>query len=504
MPSQAKPPPIRTLQLRWPGMGVVRSQSQERDYSAVDYPAPWAVNCRLEDPIARRKRGGSRTGLLKFLTSSVGSVISDIAPIQIATASGSEETLLVLADGRLGAVRSGTLTWIANTPSAFLVVGRQYAYAVSSSRILKVSPGAGTVTVLTASAGTIPTQCTVGAVYRDRLFLGGHDNAIYVSRQGDYTDWDYGTHVSDTSRPLVFQLSGSSAIGDIPTTLIPCDDGHLLAATSRGIWIVRGDPAAGGGLQNVSSRVGIISDKAWCMTDRQIVFLADDGLYHISQDGSDLLPLSHDKIPDELVGINPATTTVTLGYDHVTRAVHIYLETSSAGDVHWLYEMDNGLFWPMMIPSGHAPRAVCEYDGRLLLAGPDGYIRYVGGENDDGTVISSHILIGPFRIGRPVDFGITHALFGILGSGSGDVTWRLLVGDTAEGVSDDGKVAIAASMAGTDYDQYVAASGVWSAGRSKASWPRARGVWAVLWLEGSSAWAFEAAVLEVIEAGRWR
>jgi len=57
------PPKPRTLELRFPGMGVVRRFSHERQYSAVDYPTPYAVNVRLEDALTNRLRGGSFTGI---------------------------------------------------------------------------------------------------------------------------------------------------------------------------------------------------------------------------------------------------------------------------------------------------------------------------------------------------------------------------------------------------------------------------------------------------------
>ena len=524
-----KPPAVKTFNLRFPALGVVRSDSQERDFSAVAYGTPWACNVRLEDPIASRLRGGSRGGLTKLIASAAGTSIADIQPLQISSTTGTEEVLVVLVDGTIGVLSDGTLSFpvaalkdesgnyivteagehiLLSTDDApnttFLVTGQQHAYAISSSQIAKLDPKTGLVANLTVSAGTLPTGCTLGAIYRDRLCLAGYDNAIYLSRQGDFTDWNFGANASDSSRAIPFQLSEGSGVGDQCTALVPCDDSHLLAATSRSLWIIRGDPAAGGGLQNVSRHVGILGDRAWCMTDRQVVFLAEDGLYHVSRDGSDLLPLSEEKIPDELVGIDTTTTTVMLGYDHDTRAVHIYLTTAGGGDVHWLYEVEKGLFWPMMVQDDHAPVAVCEYGGNLLLAGTDGYIRYVGGSSDDGTAISSHVLIGPIRLGGPVEFGLIHALYGIIGAGSGDVTWRILVGDTSEAVADNGKAAVIAALAGNDFSQYVAAQGVWSAGRSKAAWPRARGCWGLLWLQGSAAWAFESAVVEVIPAGRWR
>jgi hypothetical protein len=44
-------------------MGVIRREAHERNVSDVSFPAPWAVNCRLEDSLTNRLRGGSFTGI---------------------------------------------------------------------------------------------------------------------------------------------------------------------------------------------------------------------------------------------------------------------------------------------------------------------------------------------------------------------------------------------------------------------------------------------------------
>ncbi|MBU2249800.1 MAG: hypothetical protein KKD77_23840, partial [Gammaproteobacteria bacterium] len=53
----------KTIEIKFPSMGVVRLHSNERSYSAGGYPSPWAINCRLEDSITSRLRGGSFTGI---------------------------------------------------------------------------------------------------------------------------------------------------------------------------------------------------------------------------------------------------------------------------------------------------------------------------------------------------------------------------------------------------------------------------------------------------------
>jgi len=57
------PPKPRTLELRFPSLGVTRRQVHERVFSAVSYGSPWSINCRLEDPLDARLRGGSFTGI---------------------------------------------------------------------------------------------------------------------------------------------------------------------------------------------------------------------------------------------------------------------------------------------------------------------------------------------------------------------------------------------------------------------------------------------------------
>ncbi len=53
----------QTKTLRFPSMGVVRRNVQERVASAVSYPTPWALNVRHEGALTNRLRGGSFTGI---------------------------------------------------------------------------------------------------------------------------------------------------------------------------------------------------------------------------------------------------------------------------------------------------------------------------------------------------------------------------------------------------------------------------------------------------------
>ena len=520
----------KSMELRYPMRGVVRRNAlRATPRGGGVWPAPWAVNCRIECNIDRRMRGGSRPGLTKYVSDDMGTTIADIASVNTASASGVSDILFVLVDSTVKKVEGGTTsTPIAylvdgsgdtvrdasgndiivssgTAPSSgFLVVGQQHVFAVTTAAIVKMDPKTGQVDTLAASAGTIPTSCTFGAIYRDRMVLSGEDNAIYMSKLGDYANWDFGQQFEDSSRAVAFQLALANEVGPAPTALIPHKDTNLIAASQRSLWVVTGDPAADGALRRISENVGIISSRAWCKVEDTIFFLATDGLYSMRADGAELQPVSELTVPEELRDIDTSTVTVSMGYEHDRRTIHVFLRTSGGSDTHWSYELGTEAFWPVRLPNGQSPLVACQHGGELLLAGGDGYVRKLGGDNDDGTNIESHVAIGPLRLGDPNRFGRLLNLQGITAVGSGTVNWRIVTGDTAEAASDNVKTAIETFQAGGDYSGYVSNSGEWTAGRSTLSYPRTRAVWACIWLQSTAKWAFEGAHAESIVSGKWR
>lgn len=307
------------------------------------------------------------------------------------------------------------------------------------------------------------TSSNADCIYRNR-FIRPVNQAIYASRQGLYTDWKMSSDLSDVARPFVIQLSESGEMGAAVTALIPHKDAYLLAATSGGFWSVQGDPTAQGGLRNISRDVGVIGPRAWCRDhlDRYY-FLAAHGLYTVSASGDGLQAVSEDVIPDELTGVSDTNTV--LEYDHETRGVYIHIPN----EISWLYDTERQGFWPFKVG----------YDG-------------------------SHVAIGPVLLGDGNTFGRLKQLHGITANGSDDVTWRVIVGNSAEQVCVDAKAAVEALMA-ADPPENIHSSGVWSAGVNHRSFPRARGQYMVLLLSTESGdWGWEGAACFVDPTGNWR
>jgi len=300
-------------------------------------------------------------------------------------------------------------------------------------------------------------------IYRDR-FIRPVSQAIFASRMGVYTDWSMASDISDLARPFVMQLSEAGELGGNITALIPHKDAYLLAATSSSLWVVRGDPVADGGLQNISRDVGIVGPRAWCRDhlDRYY-FLSSHGFYTVSAGGDGVQGLSEDVIPQELTGVTDEDTV--LEYDHATKGVRIYIPTAA---VNWLFETDRQAFWPFKVG----------YSG-------------------------SHVAIGPLFLNNGETNGRLLRLHGITAASSANVTWRGLVGDTAEQVSANAKAAIETLVTGGSPSN-IHSSGVWTAGINHRSYPRARGMFMILLLSASGTWGWEGAVCFMEPSGKWR
>lgn len=307
------------------------------------------------------------------------------------------------------------------------------------------------------AAGDRPSEI----LYRDRL-LTFSGKGITATRMGDHADTALSADVTDTMRPALFQLSEAGETGGDVVALIPHKDSFLLGFTANETWIQEGDPYTGP-RRCVSREVGIIGADAWCVNHDTVYFLSSRGLYSVGADGSGLKPLSEDKLPEDLSDVDDDACTLT--YNHADRGVYIHLTSG----VSWFHDTARDGFWAF-----------------------------------DSESTDSHVLLGPFRLGGPDDYGLIETLHGMTAAGSSDVTWRIVTGDTAEEAAANGKTAITAALAEEAFSQYVVASGTWEAGRSLTERPRVRAMWACLWLASTGDWAYEGMTMKTIPFGGYR
>lgn len=306
------------------------------------------------------------------------------------------------------------------------------------------------------SAGDRPSSI----VYRDRT-LTFSDNAITASRVGDSTDITMDADISDLQRPTVFQLSHGGAEGGVVKALVPHEDQFLLCFTADETWVQQGDPL-GGPRRQVSDEVGIIGADAWCIVGNTVYFLSSLGLYSVGVDGGGLEALSEDAIPEDLTGISD--TACTLTYQHSDRGVYIHHTGTN-----WFYDVSRKQFWPF-----------------------------------DTSKTDSHVILGPIKLGRRCSYGRVDAIYGMVATGSDDIDWHIIPGETAEEAAANAKAVVVSALGGGGQSGYVRGNGTWSAGRSHSAYPRTRAMWACLWLSSTGTWAYEGVTLKIMPTGYWR
>lgn len=178
--------------------------------------------------------------------------------------------------------------------------------------------------------GQVPTDCRLICLYRDSLVLAAPINnphLWFMSRSGDPLDWDYSQDAADALRAVSGQTEEAGLIAAPLTALAPFSDDYLLFGCENSLWILRGHPAYGGQIDNVSRDAGVIDAAAWCWGPRgEFIFLARDGLRVLAPGGAGYPELlSKERLPEELLNINTRTHTVTLEYDREAGGVHIWV-----------------------------------------------------------------------------------------------------------------------------------------------------------------------------------
>lgn len=360
-------------------------------------------------------------------------------------------------------------------------------------------PDAGTLTMLFATAGQVPTGCPLTCRYNGSLMLAGAQIAPHVwykSRQNDEQDWDYAQ--ADSQRAVAGTNSDVGTPGKAMTAMFTHSDDYCIMACKDEIYRMRGDPAFGGSIAKLSSLVGIVDMNAWCIGPAgELIFLSLDGVY-VLPPGGDSMPMSmsREKLPKELLNVDATTTIVTMEYDVEKRGVHIYLVPVTPGTpTHWWLDWGQKTFWPVTLQSDHEPTAACTYqstetgDSGVLLGGRDGIIRRYDdtAEDDNSTNFSSYIDIGPIPLGPDGQTAILVGMNGVMAESSGDVTWSVHPAETFEA---------ATSAASTS-------SGAWVAGFNSTVRPIGKGQAYILKVTGTpgTKWAMENILTSVRPAG---
>jgi hypothetical protein len=472
-----------------------------------------AVNVRGYEALSARDRGGQRPGLRKYIPQAVGNIPNWIVqgldlvvwvggtPVQ-ASQSGRVVTVVAVSQGNIFYARAGDTAWTpavnktGNSPPLIFTgivqaasINQKLWYADGSNWIY-FDPSDGSVNRWAASAGQLPVDDKNNtprliAAWRGRAVLAGlldFPNQWFMSKVGDPTDWDYtgassvnqipGLTVSSTSpiQACAAQNSPVGVVGDVITAVIPYSDDVLIWGGDHTIYQLSGDPMAGGQNDLISESIGIAWGQAWCKgPDGTLYFFSNRTGIYAFMPGQGLPVRISQQIEQLVQAIDTGANVIRLTWDDRFQGFHVFVTpaTQAGPSTHFFWEQRTGAWWTdVFANANHSPAATCVYDGNtpgdrvVLLGSWDGYVRAFDATaaDDDGTPISSSVLLGPL-VTKDMDELLLKYLKAVLGETSGQVSYQVFVGPTAEKATSLPAVASGTWQAGQDLNTLVRRAG---------------------------------------------
>lgn len=360
----------------------------------------------------------------------------------------------------------------------------------------------------TASDGALPENANIGCLYRARIVLAG--NTVYphmweMSRQGDPDRWLYGAN--DAQSAVAGGDSVAAQSGDMITALIPYNDDYLIIGGAHSVELMMGDPAAGGSLNEILATDGVFGPLSWCFDPiGNLYFAGTVGIYKMERGGGIPTPISLNRIPDMMSGIDRNLYRITMAYDAINHGVLICITKISDGTgTHYWYDVRTDGFFPETYPGTMGAYSVFFYDSdsstyRGLLVGcEDGYLREFDKDThrDDAIAITSKVLLGPADLSVGDRQGKINNLVLTLGNESShfNCNYYVYANNSAEELLDDVVAAGGGVFSGT----------ITSGGRKNNIRGRARGAALAVYLTNSllsTTFALEKISANVEPAGR--
>jgi len=316
-----------------------------------------------------------------------------------------------------------------------------------------------------SSYGTMPNKARLSCLYRGRAVLSGnpqYPNQWYMARIGN--PWDFNYDSLDALSAVAGNNADAGEIGDIINALIPYKDDFIIFGCANTMWVMVGDPASGGSIDELDLTVGIFGPKSWCFdSSGNLYFWGTGGVYVCPYSGGRpskpklLTGLNLPKIiKDEAVDVT--THRIILAYDPYRDGILIFITKLSDGsNSNYWYDLKTEGFFPESYPNECGVYSAFYYTSTdntktdLILGGFDGYMRKFddSAKDDDSgdsdTTINSYFtLIHPLGDGEDIKGKLTSLTVTTAGGASGGdfgdsdgVSYEYHSGDDAETVLED-------------------------------------------------------------------
>jgi hypothetical protein len=451
------------------GRQPVRKTIQEQKYSRT---TPSAFNVRSYDAIDGRLRGGSRSGLTRYIDAQVSgdrlvqglnSIVGtgytapggNVQPSQ----SGRLVTLVAVSNGNVKVANPGDTAWTTptNGTGALISSGVVFSspnagklYFADGTNWKRYDPSTNTVEAWTASAGTLPVDSSGNkprgiSTWRGRTMLWGlleDPQNYFCSAVGDPTNFDYSPLSITPTQAFAGNNSTLGKIGDVINAGIPFTDDIFIWGGDHSIHMFQGDPMDGGRILPLSNSIGMAWGEPWCQGPQgEIYFFSNQcGVYALTP-GNPLTRISQ-PIDNLLKTVNTGTNTIRMVWDERWQGFHLFVTRTALAypAVHAFYEARAGAWWlDTFANDDFNPLACCTFDGntaqdRVAIIGSwDGHVRFLDptATQDDGYDIASSVTIGPFNT-RSLDEVMLMDMQAVLGEDSGSVNYAVHLGASAE------------------------------------------------------------------------
>lgn len=268
--------------------------------------------------------------------------------------------------------------------------------------------------------GKMPLKAYLGCLYNGRAILSGDPtapNQWYMSRQTNIFDWEYAG--TDDGAPVKGGSADLGELGDIVRCLAPYKDDYLIFGCASSIWVMFGDPRAGGQLRELSLTTGIFGANSFCWDNNNyFYFWGDNGLYRTQIPGNPQC-ISQFKLPRliKYEAASPSTHRITLLYDKGRHGILVAITVLDTGknsnywyDLNAIDEQDVGGLFPETYPNACGIYSGVYYNSNtaslkgLILGNTDGHIRIFDDDvksdvvGEQSNLIDSFVCIGPMSM----------------------------------------------------------------------------------------------------------